>query len=587
MSLYPNIQDNSSETVDEGFLETVSNKIDPTNLDLLKTFMKLQNDPKSPEILQEFIIKLLPGRKESPITHRLAAYLKSHVELLEAITHNVDLASLFLVGENGKQSFKSIHKSILSEQAARTRKFLASNDFDDSDVDTNLADYNLFISNVCTIGTKLEALEDIAEQAAHCNNVDDLRNAYDELSSLFTGCLIFNDVLIQNAAKNRNANEIKKAFPGAPEDANEFKDWVNDKIKSKDCASQTIQTLQNEQKRLLSKLKETETELDIKKREVKSLKKQIRENISLIKDQKNDLTQKISLLQEKIQDINNTSNSNDSMRAELQRLQNRMQEKNDQAEMDMNCLRNENNSLKEKVSQLQSDLMKKDAKIANLQGKVASLKEGKDEFANMNKQHYNEVAELQKLYQNSSDSLYQAKEKIQELKREKQNLQDQVKNQKRDSKELRDLLERTKARVKEQMNENDILLKQLQKGSNSDNEIDALKNEISDLKKKLNDANKFIAKLQKEIEDFRRNQKENYSRNKSNHKHMKSSKHHGKDYSSSVNSSNNEYTDSTLTASSESVLSPTLKGLDKEIRKLEKNVTISRKVLEENSFGRN
>ena len=586
MSLYPNIRDSYSETDGEGFLEAVSSKIDPTNADLLKSYIKLQNDPNSPENLQEFIIKLLPGNKEASITHRLAAYLKSHVELLEAITHNIDLASLFLVGENGKQTFKSIHKSILSEQAARTRKFLASNDFDDSEVDTNLADYKLFISNVSSLGTKLETLENIAEQAAHCNNVEDLRNAYDELSSLFTGCLVFNDVLIQNAGNKSNNDDLKKAFPGAPDDNEGFKEWINDKIKSKDCASQTIQTLQNEQKRLISKLKDTETELDIKKREVKSLKKQIKDNIALIQDQKNDLTQQINLLQEKIQDINNTSSSNDSMKAEIKRLQNKMQEKNDQTEMDMNCLRNENNSLREKISQLQNDLLKKDAKIANLQGKVSSLKEGKDEYANMNKQHYNEVAELQKLYQNSSDSLYQAKEKIHELKRDKQNLQDQVKSQKRESKELRDLLERTKARVKEQMNENDILLKQLQKGSINDSEIDSLKNEISDLKKKLNDANKFIAKLQKQIEEFRNKQRENYSR-KSNHKRAEKTKHHQNDQSSSVNSSNNDYTDSSLTTSSESVLSPTLKDLDKEIRKLEKNVSISRKVLEENTYGRN
>ena len=109
---------------------------------------------------------------------RLAAYLKSHIELLEAITHNVELASLFLVGENGQQTFTSVHRSILSEQAGRARYFLISS------IQTNLADYRLFTSTVGDIRTKLAALDDIVERSIHFNDIKAMRNASRNCCSL-------------------------------------------------------------------------------------------------------------------------------------------------------------------------------------------------------------------------------------------------------------------------------------------------------------------------------------------------------------------------------------------------------------------
>jgi hypothetical protein len=52
--------------------------------------------------------------------HELVSYLQSHVALLQAPTCDRELASLFFIEQHGRQSFKSIPESVLTEQARRT-----------------------------------------------------------------------------------------------------------------------------------------------------------------------------------------------------------------------------------------------------------------------------------------------------------------------------------------------------------------------------------------------------------------------------------------------------------------------------------
>ncbi|EAX97233.1 hypothetical protein TVAG_196770 [Trichomonas vaginalis G3] len=101
----------------------LSREIDTSNPDLVTIFSQLQKHPNSISHLKSFILALLRTKSSSGITERLASYLISHVTLLEAISHNVELASLFLISENGKQTFTSVHKVFLKEQASRTRVF--------------------------------------------------------------------------------------------------------------------------------------------------------------------------------------------------------------------------------------------------------------------------------------------------------------------------------------------------------------------------------------------------------------------------------------------------------------------------------
>jgi hypothetical protein len=54
----------------------------------------------------------------------LVSYLQSHVALLQALTCDPELASLFFIGQHGSQSFKSIPESVLSEQTRRTRQLI-------------------------------------------------------------------------------------------------------------------------------------------------------------------------------------------------------------------------------------------------------------------------------------------------------------------------------------------------------------------------------------------------------------------------------------------------------------------------------
>ena len=587
MSLYPNIRDSDSDGPSSKFLEELSHKIDTGNNELNRLFMDLQTDPNSPEILQEMILSILKSPKNSSFTTRLAAYLKSHVDLLEAITHNIELASLFLVGENGQQTFTSIHRSILNEQAGRTRLFLASNEVDESEIKVNLADYHLFISNVCDLPTKLSTLDSIVNESLQTNDIQQLQNAYQEISALFSGCLVFNDILLQNKELSAESSDIPREFPTAPQKRDEFVSWVKEKTQTSDCAVQNVRQLEADNQRLISKIKDLQNELDIKTRENKSLKRQITENISIIQDQKNDLTQKMKDIQEKLKDYTSSSEENDSLKSENIRLQQKLEQITEQAQIDSNSIQSENESLKSKIDDLQSDVNKKDAKIASLKEKINQLKEGKEEYSNLQRQSHNELADLQRLYQNASSSLYQSKEKTRELRTENDNLKEQLSNQKKENEDIKQMLLRRQGRIKDQMDENEILLKQLRKkGSYSDDEVHELKVQISNLKRKLSDANKFIARLQREIEEYRRNQRHgigSYHHHSSSHRVHKSRK---SEYRSSSNESesyshNNDISTTISTESSyEKVGSPGLQDLDREIRKLEKNVSLSRKVLQ-------
>ena len=300
MSLYPNIRDSESEVEVIKFIDELTQKIDPRNTELSQLLEEIRQEPNSTELLQEMILKLARQANNEQLTMRLAAYLKSHIELLEAITHNVELASLFLVGENGQQTFTSVHRSILSEQAGRTRYFLASNNIDESSIQTNLADYRLFTSSVGDIGTKLAALDDIVEQSIHSNDIKALRNAYQEIVALFSGCMVFNDILIQNKALSNEPLEISKEFPSAPQDVKGFVQWIKDQVKQKECSLQTIRSLENERNRLEAALKDAQNKIFIQNKESKSLKRQVAENISIIQEQKDDLMQKIKDLQVKV-----------------------------------------------------------------------------------------------------------------------------------------------------------------------------------------------------------------------------------------------------------------------------------------------
>ena len=591
MSLYPNIRDSDSDGSSSKFLEELSHKIDTGNNELNRLFMDLQTDPNSPELLHEIILSIIKSPKNSSLTTRLAAYLKSHVELLEAITHNVELASLFLVGENGEQTFTSIHRSILNEQAGRTRMFLATNEVDESEIRVNLADYRNFVSNVSDLPTKLSALDSIVNESLQSNDIQQLHNAYQEIAALFSGCLVFNDILIQNKsiAKNNDdtieSSDIPKEFPNAPLKKDEFVSWVKDKAKTSDCAFQNVIRLEEENKRLISNIRDLQNQLEVKNRENKSLKRQLSDNISIIQEQKNDLTQKMRDIQEKLKDYASSNQENDSLKNENMRLQQKLNQISAKAQLDSESIQSENDSLKGKIMELQDDINRKESKIASLKEKINQLKEGKEEFSNLQRQSHNELSDLQRLYQNATSSLYQTKEKIRELKTENSNLKGQLSDQQKENQDIKQMLLRAQGRVKEQMEENEVLLKQLRKkGTYSDDEVHDLKAEISSLKRKLHDANKFIAKLQREIEEFRR--KQGHSITTRHHHSSVHRSHHYRSYNDyhgvECESFSNNNDDSTSYESlKEQSPSPGLQDLDREIKKLERNVSLSRKVLQE------
>lgn len=573
MSLYPNIQDSSSEGESNEFLQEITSKIDPTDKEVLRLFGELQKDPNSVISLQSMILHLAKPKQDTQLVGKLASYLKSHVELLESIAHNPELASLFLVGENGKQTFTSIHKMIIKEQAARTRMFLSTNNLDDIQVDTNLADYQQFINNVDNLPDKLNELDETVEEALEANDIKILKAAYQELAALFSGCLVFNDVIIKNKGEAAtNVKSFSKYFPSAPQDARGFRSWVQEKVSGKENALRTIEKLKEENEKLTITLQETAEKLNSKKREVRSLKSQLKDNISIIQEQKNELTQKINNLQTRMNEFTSNSSSNESMKAEIERLQQKLRKYADKTETNVSELEAENKALHDKLDILQSKLNKKDIKLTALQEVISNLKNGNDEFSTMQKQHHSELTELQKLYQSSTESLFKAKEKNKELESQLSSVREQLSSKKEENNDMRSMLSNAQSRIKEQASENEKLLKQLKKGAYSDAEVQDLRKEISLLKKKLIEANSFIAKLQRKIEEFRHKQ------SSTKYVSLQTKKEGSK---ISTESENLSSTDVSESISSESTVTPNLEDLDREIKKLERNVSISRKVLQE------
>lgn len=245
MSLYPNIKEFTSESDEEAdYIDLLSRELDTTNPELVELFTQLEKHPNSISHLKSFILALTRTKSSNNITDRLASYLNSHVTLLEAITHNVELASLFLISENGKQTFTSVHKAFLQEQAARTRVFLKENGLSNITNVTHLSDYKYYISNVESIDSRLEELDTIAKDAFRTKNINSLKNAFKEVYSLLAGSMVFNDVVLRKKAEisQGNLRIVQNAFPSAPKDPNSFIQWIQNLIDERNSVLNKVST---------------------------------------------------------------------------------------------------------------------------------------------------------------------------------------------------------------------------------------------------------------------------------------------------------------------------------------------------------
>lgn len=587
MSLYPNIKESSSESNEEtDFMNLLSREIDTSNPDLVTIFSQLQKHPNSISHLKSFILALLRTKSLSGITERLASYLISHVTLLEAISHNVELASLFLISENGKQTFTSVHKAFLKEQASRTRVFLQENGFDNVSNSNHLSDYKYYISQIDSIDERLSELDIIAKDAFKSKNVNSLKNAFKEVYSLLAGCMIFNDVVLRNQS-NKSSDSMRmvhNAFPDSPQDTNEFIKWIKQLIEERDSSIKNIKTFNIEQSKMYEKINNLETELQTKTKRTKISTNDFEETHEA-------LVQKVSDLQRQLNDFHQQFGNKDTESVELQRLRNKFQKNERENNINFKSLESENSSLRSKIDDLLQKLSKKESKISILKSKIEQFSVKSEDAISSEKQTRYEISDLQRLYNSTSSSLFKEQEKSRFLTNQVERLQKELDNVVQENKELRSLLERSKQSVQEQMEENTILLKQMRRDSqsNSKETIENLTNKVSKLKYELCQSKKFICKLQKQIEDFRKKHRDCHEESTTYHHKSSKSTKENQDYKEHISykkHKNVQILDSSSCYSSNSFefeSNSNVSDLDKEIEKLEKNVKISRKILQENT----
>ena len=554
MSLYPNIKESSIDSEsDLIFLKKLEKIIDPTSKEQILIFKQLQKDPTSIELLRDMILHFNKNVTPSLTIKRLVAHLKSHVQLLEVLTHNAELASLFLVGQNGTQTFTSINKYILREQVGRTRMFLSQFEIDEDKID-NLADYRKFITTIGYLPEKLDELRAIEKESYKAKDCHHLDIVFRELMSLLKGCMIFNDILIQNSAISTGSevvNEIISNFPDAPRDIGGFVAWVHDQIYGYNATLDRMKALQVEYRKLAKQVRNNDDFVSTKNEEIISLKHQLKKEKKREMNSVNILTEKISDLENQIRDLKFDNDLTDDIRTQNIQLNSELDQLKAEAENKIRVKDDMLEDMRRHIKELEEIIRKKDGKITNLNTKLKTLDDNKDFLAVSHRQHHIEIKELQNLYSNASKQSQIMTEKNAELSIKLTQLQEQLDKERKNNRDMKNMLMKSESQIKEKADENILLLKQMKK---CDNVVDPskYKKEIEKLRAQLLCANSFILKLQRKIQEFR-----------SLHSQLVRTK---KVREPEKENENDEDVD--------------IDDLDFEIRKLEKNVQQSKRVLD-------
>ena len=209
------MQSSKTETNDKilDVLHKISSQIDRNDMKEVNLFNEIQKNPSktnSKDNLIKLLLRMISKTSNNNVKiKRLLSYLKSHVSLLQSISQNPDLASLFIIGENGSQSFNNLERSVLAEQAGRTRKFIS--DFNLEIPENQLANFDSYFFQPNDIPDKIKELSKIKKAVEKSNDLDETKQIFDEVCSLLETVILFNDLIITNfSLANERRDGCKK-----------------------------------------------------------------------------------------------------------------------------------------------------------------------------------------------------------------------------------------------------------------------------------------------------------------------------------------------------------------------------------------
>ena len=420
---------------------------------------------------------------------RLLTHLESHVVLLEAISHNPELATLFLVGSNGGQSFNSIQKTVLSEQASRLRFFISQYGIPKKSVCSSLSDHrkNLTPENLQNLADKMQELNDIKESAEKNNDLSSMKNAFSEVCSLLETAVLFNDLLIHQfnnndiSKKNEELQKQLKAIKKKKDTIQTQLDKLKDHVKHMKQQNKSAQKEEQKESKVHRRSKSPTTAVDVKKYQKK---------IEKLENEKRDLVCTIHKLEKEKRNV-------DILPKEHQAIKNENNQLSSQIDL-----------LNKQIANYQTIISQKDEKLESLKKKVDDVSIKNVKAKKLYDKQKGEVEELRVLYKNVTNQINSINDQNAENEAIISKLQHSNMKLAKDNKELKLLLQRSNETNQNQMKENALLIKQIQKGDKNEKEENTnkekkLKSIINDLKNKLKAAEEFIKKLQQEIDEYR------------------------------------------------------------------------------------
>lgn len=410
----------------------------------------------------------------NPIIKRLLSHLESHVVLLEAISHNPELASLFLVGSNGSQSFTSLQKSVLMEQASRMRYFIShfiSSKIPNCDSISNYRKNMISPASLTDLSEKIEEINSIKNSIEHeDDNIGKVKNAFKEVCSLLETSVLFNDILIQKY----NDSEVFKQ---------------NEKLEKQ------IKDIKSKKESIQSQLKKLKHHIGRQNGCLDDENQQCRQKIAQLENEKVILMRQIEA---------SNSNRQESNACEMKTL--RTENRQLASQIDL---------LNKQVTNYQTMISQKDDKINILKTKIEEISQKMNKLNQMSKKQRSEVEEIHNLYKNASNQLSSVSDQLNDSQLKNAKLQKANSKLTKENTDLKALLERANETNQNHLKDNAILIKQMRQNDvNKDTEKEEkLKEVIRCLQKKLGEAQKFICKLQKEIKQYKH---QNISSSKSN-----------------------------------------------------------------------
>ena len=514
--------------------------IDPDDQEELDLFAQIQIDPESDtaaDNLIDLLFLLVKKQHDSSQGQRVAelvSYLGSHVALLQAIVQDPKLTSLFLVGQNGSQSFNSIQKMSLNEQAARTRKFLSQ--FSQKPAKTTLMDYESLFKARDLLPKKIAELTAMKERVDQDDDPTSLKASFREVCSILETVLLFNDLLIRNKSAGSEMMVVEKpvVIEGGHDD--DLKD-ENKRLKAEnkrlrcDAAamndtivslSSRVQNAEAGMEEISQRLKSRDLCRDAREAELEELqreKERLVQSLGKLKARVGSEIENDHLIEEVSVRLRTVEKQYKLVKEALDEvaIRNRsFQDRDlaDELESELQNLRKENALLASQVKQLQSQVEnyqnligKKDQRIDGMSGKIKLLSDQHTDALRMQTKQQNAISELQALYKEASEQVDRLMDEKSALAKQLSRAKKETASVKGDNEELKHILERTTEESKKQMSDNAVLLRQLRKSSGPANDSQDKDAEIARLKAQLKDAKLFIKKLQREITEYRARQK--------------------------------------------------------------------------------